>query len=86
MVLVLVVVVLALGLSVHVVAMGIHGMAMMLGFCVAVLAGASALLLPSRRMLAVALVAPLHATEGPKHQRVEPIGRHPPDQGIRLRD
>ncbi|MGH2581057.1 MAG: hypothetical protein ACRDHK_07270 [Actinomycetota bacterium] len=86
LVLLLVVVALALLLSWHLLAAGgIHGMAMMLGLCVAFLAVATALLIPGRPVIAVATVSPSPTVDPTRRERIEPIGRHPPDEGIRLR-
>lgn len=79
-----VIVVLALALSWHLVAMGLHGMAMMLGLCVAVLA-VVAFLLPGSLTVPTVWLARPAPVERPRGERVEPLGRHPPDEGIRLR-
>ena len=81
----LAIVVLAAALSIHLVAMGAHGMAMMVGFCVAILAATFVAPSPVRSVLTLALAAPVRVPERPRCERVEPIGRHPPDDGIRLR-
>jgi len=85
LVLLLVVVALALLLSWHLVAAGIHGMAMMLGLCVAFIAVAVALVTPGRPVIAVASVSPAPTTDRLRRERIQPTGRHPPDEGIRLR-
>lgn len=84
LVLLLVVVAVVLLLSWHLVAAGIHGMAMMLGLCVAFLAIAAVLLIPSRPVMALASVSPA-PIDRRRIDRIEPVGRHPPDEGIRLR-
>jgi hypothetical protein len=79
-----VIVVLAIALSWHLVAMGLHGVTMMLGFCVAILA-VVALFLPGllvARVVWLPLPVPVERTRG---ERVEPLGRHPPEEGTRLR-
>ena len=72
-------------LSWHLIAMGIPGMAMMLGLCIAVLAAAAALLLPPAWIAVLASTAAWGPAGRPRRARVEPLGRHPPDDGIRLR-
>jgi hypothetical protein len=79
-----VIVVLAVALSWHLVAMGLHGMAMMLGLCLAVVAAAM-IFLPSQPVMTVMPLFPTTPLERPSAERVEPSGRHPPDEGIRLR-
>ena len=79
------VLVLALLLSWHLVAMGIHGMAMMLGLCLVVLVAAGVPLFPGGPALVIGPPAILAPLETPRGERVEPPGRHPPDEGIRLR-
>lgn len=79
------VLVLAVLLSWHLVAMGIHGMAMMLGLCLAIPVAAGVLLFPGRPVLELGPSSPLAPIEPSKVRRIEPIGRHPPDDGIRLR-
>jgi hypothetical protein len=74
------IVILMLALSWHLVAMGLHGTAMMLGLCVSILAAVVLLLLG--RAVWLPLPAPL---ERPRGLRVEPLGRHPPDEGVLLR-
>lgn len=85
LVLALVILVLAIALSLHFVAMGAHGMAMMVGFCVVILAATAVPVSAGRPVLALASAVPLRVPGCPRHARVEPIGRHPPDEGIRLR-
>jgi hypothetical protein len=78
------IVILMLALSWHLVAMGLHGTAMMLGLCVSILA-AVVLLLPGG-LLGRAVWLPLPAPlQRPRGLRVEPLGRHPPDEGVLLR-
>jgi len=76
---------LALLLSWHLVGMGIHGMAMMLGLCLVVLVAAGVLFIPGGLVLPIGPPATLAPLETPPCDRVEPLGRHPPDEGIRLR-
>jgi hypothetical protein len=80
-----VIVLLGVALSWHLVAMGLHGMAMMLGLCLAVVAAAM-IFLPGQPVITVIpLFFPTRPLERPSAERVEPPGRHPPDEGIRLR-
>jgi hypothetical protein len=79
-----VIVVLAVALSWHLVAMGLHGMAMMLGLCLAVVAAAM-IFLPGRPVMTVIPLLVTRPLERPNAERVEPPGRHPPDEGIQLR-
>lgn len=83
--LVVAVVALAFALSLHLVVMGFHGMAMMLGLCLAVLAWTAVLLTPERPVAAMVMGRRDPPIDRPRRERVEPIGRHPPDEGIRLR-
>jgi hypothetical protein len=76
--------VLALALAWHLL-MGLHPMAMMLGLCIAVLTVASLLLVPARLVLGAYSLPPAEPVQPVWRPRVEPIGRHPPDEGIRLR-
>jgi hypothetical protein len=78
------VVALACALSLHLVAMGLHGMAMMLGLCLAVL-GWVAVLVDPRGPMSPIVVGSTPVPVAPRRDRIEPIGRHPPDEGIRLR-
>ncbi len=82
--LVLIVLGLALLVSWHLVAPGLHGMAMMLGLCFAVLAVSAVLLVPAGVEVIVGVPSPPGARRRLEHERVEPIGRHPPE-GIPLR-
>lgn len=84
-VLLLLVVALALLLSWHLAAAGIHGMAMMLGLCATFVAIAAAALSPGRPVIAVASFSRRPTIDSTPGRRIEPIGRHPPDEGIRLR-
>lgn len=77
-------VILALALSWHLVALGLHGMAMMMGLCVAVLAVVT-LFVPGRLEVRTVWLPPSAPLARPLAGRVEPVGRHPPDEGIRLR-
>jgi hypothetical protein len=79
-----VIVLLVLALSWHLVAMGMHGIAMMLGFCVAVLA-LVVLPLPGGPVARAVSSPTLVSAERPRGERIDPLGRHPPDDGIRLR-
>jgi hypothetical protein len=81
--LVAVIAVLALGLAWHLL-MGLHPMAMMLGICIAILTVGTVLLVP--RTLVIDTVSPPtgEPVQPVWQSRVEPIGRHPPDDGIRL--
>ena len=75
---------LVLVLSWHLVAMGMHGMAMVLGFCVAVLA-LVILPLPGGPVARAVSNPRLVPLERPRGERIEPLGRHPPDEGVLLR-
>lgn len=83
--LLVVVVALAFLVSWHLVAPGIHGMAMMLGVCMAFVAAAAALLTPETAMFVIASVASVPTGDRMGRERIEPIGRHPPDEGMPLR-
>lgn len=81
----LVVVVLAVALSVHLVTMGAQGMAMMLGLCFVVLVVAGVKLPPGKPVIALGPSSPRAPIEPSRVRPIEPIGRHPPDEGVRLR-
>lgn len=76
---------LALLVSWHLVAVGIHGMGMMVGLCFVALAVVALALAPDGPVLALVCppARPIRAT--PAHGPVAPSGRHPPDEGLRLR-
>ena len=71
-------------LSLHLVVMAVHGMAMMIGLCFAVLAGAAVSIVRGPAV-AVAVADAPGPRPAPERRQVVPIGRHPPGEGIRLR-